>query len=130
MVCCRKTGGVPIVSPVSGLPEREVSEVQALLSLNLRRGRTRLGFSQARVAEECELTPNYISEIESGAKFPSAAVLSRIARVLGMRPAELFFEEQQWELRDRQDSIARFASELKTKLGDDIDDLVRRHMLE
>ncbi len=82
------------------------------------------------MAEECDLTPNYISEIESGAKFPSAPVLGKIARVLGMRPAELFFEEQEWELRDRQDSIARFATELKTKLTDDIDDLVRRHMLE
>ena len=107
-----------------------MTDVQALLSTNMRRGRERLGFSQARVASECGISNAHISEIEKGSKFPSPRNLSRIARVLGMRPAELFYEEDQWELRERHDSLARYAAELKDMLGRDIDDLTRRYLLD
>ena len=107
-----------------------MTDVQALLSTNMRRGRERLGFSQARVASESGISNAHISDIEKGLKFPSARNLSRIARVLGMRPAELFYEEDQWELRERHDSLARYASELKEIISHDIDDLTRRHLLD
>ncbi|MFP4644200.1 MAG: helix-turn-helix domain-containing protein [Spirochaetales bacterium] len=107
-----------------------MTDVQALLSSNMRRGRERLGFSQARVAGECGISNAHISDIEKGVKFPSAKNLSRIARVLGMRPAELFYEADRWELRERHDSLARYAAELKDMIGRDIDDLTRRYMLD
>lgn len=105
-------------------------DVSALLATNLRRGRERLSFSQARVAEECGLSSGYISEIETGHKFPSAENLSKIARALGMRPAELFYEDSHWELRERHDSIARYAEDAKAIICQNLDDLTRRHLLE
>ena len=47
-----------------------------------------------------------------------------------MRPAELFYEEDQWELRERHDSLIRYAAELKEVISRDIDDLTRRHLLD
>jgi len=43
-----------------------------------------------KLAEYCETSSGYISEIEIGRKFPSTEMIERIAEVLGVEPYHLF----------------------------------------
>jgi transcriptional regulator with XRE-family HTH domain len=48
----------------------------------LRRRRVELGKSQAQVAHAVGISPSYMSELESGTRNPSPAVLGRLAEAL------------------------------------------------
>ncbi len=52
--------------------------------------RKKLGFSQARLAEEAGTAANYIAFIEVGKSFPSLQMLEKIAQALGVDALELF----------------------------------------
>ena len=69
-----------------------MTNLQNLLIKNLRQHRARCGFSQAELAERCELSTNYISELEAGRRFPSAETLQAFCDVFHIQPSELFAE--------------------------------------
>jgi transcriptional regulator with XRE-family HTH domain len=52
--------------------------------------RKELGFSQEFVANQCEVTQQTISKIESGRLIPMDALKIRLANTLGTTPGELF----------------------------------------
>jgi len=60
----------------------------------LRDRRTRAGLSQERLAEESELTRNYVSDLELGKKSPSLRTIARIAIALGVDAHELVREAE------------------------------------
>ena len=51
------------------------------------------GYTQAKLAELCGLSDNYIVEIEIGRKFPTAKVIAQIAAALSLEPFQLFKAE-------------------------------------
>ncbi len=51
----------------------------------LKTERERLGLTQAAVAEKIGISQSLIAEIESGAKQPSAEVLTKLCRRYGLR---------------------------------------------
>jgi len=55
----------------------------------LRAKRTKLGWSQERLAEACGLHRVYISELERGLKSPTLTAFIRIASALGVKPSSL-----------------------------------------
>ena len=57
--------------------------------------RTKLGFTQEKLAEAVDLSVNYISEIENDRKKPSLKRLERIASVLGTSVSVLMDDESQ-----------------------------------
>ena len=69
-----------------------MTDVQTLLAQNLKKYRKILGFSQAALAEKVNCSTTFIGNIEISKRFPSAQYLSRIAKVLGVKPADLFAE--------------------------------------
>ena len=56
---------------------------------NLRRERTRRGYSQERLAELCELHRTEISLLERGGREPRLGTIVRLARALGIKVADL-----------------------------------------
>jgi transcriptional regulator with XRE-family HTH domain len=60
---------------------------------NLKKIRSQAGLSQMRLAELCDTSVGYISEIEVGKKFPSVEVIEKIAVALKVRPTLFFFDE-------------------------------------
>jgi transcriptional regulator with XRE-family HTH domain len=52
--------------------------------------RNQLGLSQSRLADRMNTASNYIALIETGKKFPSTAMLERIADALNVDTPELF----------------------------------------
>ena len=66
------------------------SNSQNLLGQNLKRLRASLKLSQLKLAERCELSTNFISELEGGKAWVSAETLDRIAATLCVAPHVLF----------------------------------------
>lgn len=51
--------------------------------------REQQGMSQAELAEKCEVTPGYMSLLESGTRQPSSAVTFKLANALKVRFAAI-----------------------------------------
>jgi transcriptional regulator with XRE-family HTH domain len=65
-------------------------KIQEHLSRNIKKRRSTLGCTQAQLAERVDCACNYISLIEQGKKFPSPAMLERLAEALAVESYELF----------------------------------------
>ncbi len=55
--------------------------------------RTVYGLTQEELANRCELTKSYISQLENNKTSPSLATLSQILEVLGTNFSDFFYEE-------------------------------------
>jgi transcriptional regulator with XRE-family HTH domain len=67
--------------------------IQELFITNLKEYRKLRKFSQFQLAELCDSSQTYIAEIEVGKKFPSLAMIERIAAGLGLESYLLFRNE-------------------------------------
>jgi transcriptional regulator with XRE-family HTH domain len=67
-----------------------MTDIRKLLASNMKTYRKLQGISQAKLAETINTATNYIAMIEVGKKFPSAAMLERIAAALNVDTPELF----------------------------------------
>src|SRR5919107_4953757 len=74
----------------------------------IRRLREARGWSQAKLAGASDMGTSGISQIETGARNPSAATLSKIAEALGVEVRDLFPLEQAPlpDLEDERPSVA------------------------
>jgi transcriptional regulator with XRE-family HTH domain len=72
------------------------SDVRNILGTNLKRFRCLRGFSQAKLAEMIDLSPNFISDLETGKRWISSDTLVNLADALEIavwdffKPAETF----------------------------------------
>lgn len=60
--------------------------------------------SQMELAEYCDTSPGYISEIEIGRKFPSTEMIEKIAEALRIEPYHLF---KDWTEADNDANIKK-----------------------
>jgi transcriptional regulator with XRE-family HTH domain len=60
----------------------------------LQKIRTKKGFSQERLALECELDRTFISMLERGLRQPSLTTIVKIATVLEIKPSKLLVETE------------------------------------
>jgi len=104
--------------------------IQELLSTNIREIRNQYGYSQQKLAELCDVSTNYISEIEIARKFPSAKTLQKLANVLGLKPYQLFFSGEEWKTFDKYNELMKIISELKITVGEDIEEVIKHHLYE
>lgn len=64
--------------------------IQEHLSRNIKKHRSKLGYTQAQLAERVNCAANYISLIEQGKKYPSPAMMEKLAAALSVDSYELF----------------------------------------
>lgn len=65
--------------------------LRQIFSSNIKFYRTQNNLSQQELAEKCETATNYISEIETGRKFPSIEMIEKISNVLNVPVWALFY---------------------------------------
>ena len=70
-----------------------MTNIRDLLASNIKTYRAARGWSQARLAEKTGTSTQYIAMIETKIKFPSSNMLHKLAKALGIDPAELFYKE-------------------------------------
>lgn len=71
-----------------------MTELHRSLATNVKALRTRLGWSQAELAERSQLSVSYIGDIEGGVKWPAADKIDLLARAFKIRPYQLFLDPQ------------------------------------
>ncbi|MHC6203947.1 helix-turn-helix domain-containing protein [Breznakiellaceae bacterium SP9] len=69
------------------------AELRKILSTNIKRYRSRREWSQAKLAENIEISTNFLSDIETGKGWVSPATLVKLANTLNIKVYELFKEE-------------------------------------
>jgi len=70
-----------------------MTDIKDLIANNIKKYRTALGFSQAKLAEKVKTSTNYIGLLEIKRKFPSPKMMERLAAALGIDTVELFYKE-------------------------------------
>jgi len=75
----------------------------------LKKYRKILGISQAALAEKANCSTTFIGNIEINKRFPSPKYIDRLAMALGVKPADMFAEE------DDSEALARYADRQKQK---------------
>ena len=68
-------------------------ELRAILGKNVKLYRSRRNWSQADLAENANISINFLGDIERGKKWPHPDTLSKIAHALEIKIFELFLEE-------------------------------------
>ena len=71
-------------------------QIRALLSRNLKRLRSLANISQTRLADEADLAPNFINDIESGKKWPSSETMAKLSKALKVEPCLFFLSDYRW----------------------------------
>ena len=69
--------------------------IQHVFAFHLKQLRTELNLTQSTLAKKIGTTGNYIAMIERELKFPSPAMIERIADALGVDSTELFTKIEQ-----------------------------------
>ena len=64
------------------------SDLRAIFGTNIKRYRNQKGFSQAKLAEILDMSPNFISDIETGKRRLSSDTLVNLAKALGVEAYE------------------------------------------
>ena len=78
---------------------------------NLKKIRNSRGFSQMKLAELCDTSPNYVAEIEIGRRFPSLTLIERMGKVLQVEPFRFFIDETE-KYQNEVDEIISLLSRL------------------
>jgi transcriptional regulator with XRE-family HTH domain len=104
-----------------------MAEIKAILARNMKAARERLGYSQAKLAELAGTSVAFIGEIEIERKSPSLENVGNIAEALNMQVFQLFLEDGQREIEDRQSLFTSLKNELETKIKKDIETTVRKY---
>jgi transcriptional regulator with XRE-family HTH domain len=89
-----------------------MTDIRLVLAENMKKYRKIQGLSQEKLAEKMHTAPNYIAMIEVGKKFPSAAMLGRIALALNVDTPELFTTHTVTFLPNNNKSIERLYQEV------------------
>ena len=71
-----------------------MADIRQLIATNVRKFRNARGWSQEELSFEADIHRTYISQIECGARNPTATVIQRLADALGVEAAELLRKVQ------------------------------------
>ena len=67
-----------------------MTNLRHLLAFNIKQNRSKLGISQAKLAEKASASTQYIAMIELGKKYPSPEMLEKLALALEIDSLDLF----------------------------------------
>ena len=89
-----------------------MSEVKRLFGKKVKEFRKKGNLTQAQLAEMVNVDDKHISCIESGKNFPSADLIDRLAKALGVEPKDLFEFYYLQESPDLRDDIISMLDKL------------------
>jgi transcriptional regulator with XRE-family HTH domain len=93
--------------------------------MNIKRYRSRLGFSQLTLASELDISPNFLSDIETGKKWVSPDTLARLANALHIEIYDLF-KPQQVPSDDITAIIAKYLDDVSLSIEKSIEEAVKQ----
>jgi transcriptional regulator with XRE-family HTH domain len=103
-------------------------DLRKILSTNIKLFRNRREWSQAKLAEELEISPNFLSEIETGKGWVSPLTLVKLANVLDIEVYELFKPQISAANDETGAILRRFAQDLSAALNQSITHTVQQSL--
>lgn len=97
------------------------ADLSRIIGGNIRKLRVDAGLSQDELAERLELSKNFVSLMETGAKFPSAETIVKLCNIFSIEFFELFFDSSRFISVDVKNSIA---SAISAQIGDSIAEII------
>jgi transcriptional regulator with XRE-family HTH domain len=67
-----------------------MENIREILANNMKENRRKRGFSQVKLAEQANVSTQYIAMIETCSKFPKPEMLERLAKALSIETHQLF----------------------------------------
>ena len=107
-----------------------MTKVQELLIMNLKRTRTRMGYSQMVLSEKAGISLGFLGDIEAGKKYPSEKTLQKLIDALEVAPYELFLDGFDCKLPRKHDSVVSMEKELINRIKRQIHTVFDRHFPE
>ena len=98
-----------------------MTEIQRLLLRNMKKYRSRLNYSQMKLAELCGVSTSFIGEIEIGRKYPSARTLEKIVKALEVQPYKLFMDTDNIDYFDKKGLLDSFAERLHGQIASELE---------
>jgi transcriptional regulator with XRE-family HTH domain len=102
-----------------------MTSLRQILAFNMKERRRTLGISQAKLAEKVNTSTHYLAMIELTRKFPSDAMLERIAEALEIPAPELFSMKSV-----PSDSIKKLHESVLTDIGRVVGELISAKLTE
>ena len=66
-----------------------MEDIQKTVGRNVRQARKAVGLSQEALADAAGIDRTYVSGVERGVRNPTVTILDRLAKALGVTPADL-----------------------------------------
>lgn len=101
-----------------------MNEFKEVLTVNLRKHRSRLNYSQEKLAELCDISQTFVALVETGKRFPSADTLSKFSAALRVKPHELFLGKEEELDHDRRIRTDRIVSEFRERVNREIETML------
>ena len=102
-----------------------MTDVHTLLAQNIKKYRQILGISQSELAERVNCSLTLIGNIEIKKRFPSSKNIDLLAQALGVKPADLFAEENVTDTTLRITSKQKQKAQLEKEVLKAIDKVFR-----
>ena len=77
------------------MEDKELEKKKVLLGKRIRALRTAKGLTQQQLGEQADVHYKFIGECERGERFPSTAILFKLADALGIPPREMLVFEHE-----------------------------------
>ncbi len=103
-----------------------MTDLRVILGNNVRKFRNVHSWSQQHLAELCNLSSVYITEIERGNKYPSPRTIGTFCAVFDVRPYQLFMDDA--DLLDLQSEsvIEAVSDRLEAKMQTRMDEMLKK----
>lgn len=98
------------------VPRQYDTIIHELIATNVKRYRELRGICQSDLAMLAKLSPGYVAQIETGARYPSADVLERLAAALDIRPFRFFMNEDDLEIHSKDRRVIDFSVKIAEML--------------
>ncbi|MDR0908331.1 MAG: helix-turn-helix domain-containing protein [Spirochaetaceae bacterium] len=92
----------------------ERNKIRLTLAENIKRFRSRQGFSQEQLAEKAGLSTNYLSAIETARKWPYPETLSNLAEALNVNVGDFFQSDN--DVISKLSCISKYSTDAMAKL--------------
>jgi transcriptional regulator with XRE-family HTH domain len=105
----------------------EETELRRVLSVNIKHYRGLRGWSQVKLAQEIDISTNFLADIETGKSWVSSQTLAKLATIFKIEAYELFRPEK--SLRDEtKDAIKNMASELSVIFEHSLSQISKKYL--
>jgi len=100
--------------------------LKVILGKNIKSIRSEKGLTQAILAEKADISIIFLSNIERGAKYPTADTLARIAYALRVEVFELFKGERVHS--DNKELVSSLSKDISMKVNSALDDIFKQYL--